>query len=54
MKMSEVAANEKNIFINHYYHDNFRFLTSTCRCRNLGHSSEMQNDALLYREGLKY
>ena len=29
------------------------FVLKLLDCRKLGHSSEMQNDALMYREGLK-
>ena len=27
--------------------------SKTARCRNFGHSSEMQNDVLMHREGFK-
>ena len=44
--------NEKNIsLLSKQFRENIRFKTPGCG--KLGHSSEMQSDALMHREGLK-
>ena len=46
-------ANEENILLllKQLHED---FCSKTPRCRELSHSSEMQNVAMMHREGLKY
>ena len=45
-------ADEENIsLLLKQLHTNFH--SKTTRCRKLSHSSEIQNDALMHREGLK-
>ena len=46
------VANENNIsLLLKQFQGNFS--SKTTRCRKISHSSEMQNDALMHREGLK-
>ena len=46
------VANERNISLSlKQFHENVRSKTS--RCRELRYSSEMQNYALMHRQGLK-
>ena len=44
------VANEKIVLILKQFHENFR--VKTPRCRTSNHSSQMQNDALMPRDGL--
>ena len=50
--MKWVANEEKILLLLKQFPENFR--SKAPGCRKLGHSSEMQNYVLTYREGLKW